>query len=502
MLATRNCLPRWVQPEPYEAPHGCILRLAECNGLPGTREVRQMTGLSVNRIRVGRDLEDLAIALNCDVKLLKSNATHVSTRGASVGGQYLRSRSDIAFLGQRRACPACLAESPYHRVWWDWSFVSTCPFHNCILTSHCSCGSRLTWEDGSPLKCRSCDNGDVRQLTLVPANHSIMAADRWAIDRFIHPDREDVNFLDAVSLGTAIELMARIGALDLGGYCRSYPAPSDLGVSHVVRARGYHLVKTGAVDMALERAYAGYIAATRDPFPSLTRMYGWFYPWFLYSGGPRLSTALADIILRNASGKIQVTRRAFPSLQRDSAGQITLSEAADMAKVRTATMRKLLAAEGLIRQEKRKGIPVLVERANAERIAQDIDQALTLTSLAPHLGLGAKAVKKLARAGVLPTWVIGGIAGQHTYLFRKADISAWMDHIIGDAPTVDGAPCSAICLADAPRRYHVGITVLVRALQRRELHVVGLLRGNRDFSSALVNRQDMEAYSAVIVVRE
>jgi hypothetical protein len=29
-----------------------------------------------------------------------------------------------------------------------------------------------------------------------------------------------------------------------------------------------------------------------------------------------------------------------------------------MAKVRSGTMRKLLAAEGLIRQEKRKGVPV------------------------------------------------------------------------------------------------------------------------------------------------
>jgi hypothetical protein len=70
-----SLLPRWVTPAPFEPPHGCLLRLAECNGLPGTREIRQFTGLNVGSIRTGKDLEQLAAVLNCDVSELLTNAT-------------------------------------------------------------------------------------------------------------------------------------------------------------------------------------------------------------------------------------------------------------------------------------------------------------------------------------------------------------------------------------------------------------------------------------------
>ena len=68
-------LPRWFPREPYESPPGCLLRLAECNGLPGTSVVRLMTGLAVHRIKTGKDLEDLAAVLHCDIKKLRRNAT-------------------------------------------------------------------------------------------------------------------------------------------------------------------------------------------------------------------------------------------------------------------------------------------------------------------------------------------------------------------------------------------------------------------------------------------
>ena len=58
--------------------------------------------------------------------------------------------------------------------------------------------------------------------------------------------------------------------------------------------------------------------------------------------------------------QVQVTRRAFGGLLPPAANagerNLTLSEASQLAKVRTQTMRLLLSFEGLIRPEKLEGL--------------------------------------------------------------------------------------------------------------------------------------------------
>jgi hypothetical protein len=488
-------LPRWVYPEQYEPPHGCLLRLAECNGLPGTKEIRSITGLRIGRIRIGGDLDQLATVLNCDISVLTANSTiHKNNAQAVVGGHILRPGADLVPTGIRRICPACMTESAYHRVWWDWSFVSTCPTHGCTLVDHCGCGSQLSWEDGSPVKCRQCVDGDVRDLPLELAHPRTTAPDRWAIERFTCGGPLHVELLDDVPLGYAAELVKRVGVLDLFGYRPTYPHLVDEGQIRNVRARGFELVASGEVAAALERAYDGYRNAGGNS-PKLRTMYGWFYPWFIFNGGPRLFYRMGEAIFRHASTKIQVTRRAFSSLARPGTGPLTLSEAATMAKVRTGTMRKLLLMEGLIRTEKRKGVPALVERAVAERIARDIAAALTLTGLGELLGLSRTALTKLVRSNVIPSWIAGGKSGQHSYFFRTAEIAKWLADLLGAAPTLKKAPARAINLAKTPRTCRIAITVLVTAIMRGEIRVIGVLQGKRrDFTSVLVGIDDVLEY--------
>jgi hypothetical protein len=492
-------LPRWIRPERFEPPHGCLLRLAECNGLPGTKEVRLITGLRVGNIRIGSDLDQLAAVLHCDVAALRANSTiHKKNAQAIVGGHILRPGADLLPQGMRRVCPACMTESAHHRVWWDWSFVSTCPSHGCMLVDHCSCGSKLSWKDGSPVKCRECLNGDVRDLPLELAQPRMTAPDRWAIDRFTGDGTLRVELLDDVPLGYAAELVKRVGTLDLFGYRPAYPQLVDPVEIRDVRARGFELVASGAVADVLERAYDGFFLSTGGSSPTLQRMYGWFYPWFMFNGGPQLFYRMGEVIFQNASTKIQVTRRAFSSLLRSGTGPVTLSEAASMAKVRTATMRKLLSMEGLIRTEKRKGVPVLVGRAVAERMARDIADALSLTGLGERLGLSRTALTKLVRSNIIPSWIAGRKHGQFGYLFRRAEIEAWVDDLLGSAPTLEIAPARTVNLASAPHTCRIATTVLVSAIMRGEIRVVGVCGETRDFQSAHVTFDDVIKYRARI----
>ncbi|CUT09719.1 hypothetical protein BF49_0799 [Bradyrhizobium sp.] len=500
-------LPRWVTPEPFEPPHGCLLRLAESNGLAGTQEIRQFTGLNVGAIRTGKDLEQLAAILHSDIEVLLAHATIKKNNArALVGGHVLRPDADFTRLSVRRVCPACLIESSYHRVWWDWSFVSTCPFHACMLADHCSCGNGLSWSDGSVAKCRECTDGDVRTVMIEPAHAKMTAPDQWAIDRYVGANQVRAELLDDVPLGYAVELVRRIGALDLCGYRPNWPQLTSVEDNRNARIRGFELVSSDNVETALEHAYTGYIESTRDPSPSLGRMYGWFYPWFLGNGGARLFNRVGERLFRHAGTKIQVTRRAFSSLTRAGAGSvspvhrptISLSEAASIAKVRHGTMRKLLLLEGLIRPEKRKGVPVMVERSVAERITRDIADAFTLMSLEAHLGIRRKALLQIVRHNVIPFWVKGGVKGQHGYLFRRADTTKWLEDLLTGAPTIQVAPAGAVSLTDAPNDCRIPVITLLEAIVRRKILVRGIVGTDRNLRTAFVDIKDVINYRAIL----
>ena len=48
-------------------------------------------------------------------------------------------------IDRRRFCPACLAESPHHRTWWDIAPFRHCPFHGLDLVSSDDDGCEVPW---------------------------------------------------------------------------------------------------------------------------------------------------------------------------------------------------------------------------------------------------------------------------------------------------------------------------------------------------------------------
>ncbi|MET4799194.1 TniQ family protein [Bradyrhizobium sp. LB11.1] len=495
-------LPRWISPERFEPPHGCMLRLAERNGLPGMLELRLLTGLSISKIMDGRDLDKLAALLHCDPTVLDANAIiRRNNARAIVGGHTMRPSADFTPLSVRRACPSCVKEAPYHRAWWDWSFVSTCPWHECLLVDECTCGGKLSWQDGSPFKCRECDGGDIRISLNAPVDARLTAPDRWAIDRYIGQERQIVELIDDAPLGHAAELIKRVGVLHVHGYQPTYPKMSDPATVMEVRARGYELLAAGGIQDVLQRAFDGYLLSAPGPYRPLKHLYGWFYSWFINTGGVRLYPRMAAAISRHSKERIQVTRRAFGGLlpPEDNSGErnLTLSEASQLAKVRTQTMRLLLSFEGLIRPEKLKGAPVSVGRDVAERIARDIAEAFSLTSLETYLGLRRIAMIKLVRSGMLPYWVGG--AARYRYLFRKRQIIDWLNDLLGDAPVANVAPPATVALADVPQAFKIDTVLLFEAVKRRDISIVAMIEVEPRLRNAFVRVDDVARYKATRV---
>jgi hypothetical protein len=226
-------------------------------------------------------------------------------------------------------------------------------------------------------------------------------------------------------------------------------------------------------------------------------MYGWFWHWLSHSGGTALSYELATALFRHAQGKIQVSRSAAPALPRDN-HTITLVEAARMCHVRVGTLRKLLAAEGLIRSEKRRGSPVMVHSGIAERMARDLDDSISLRSLADIIGVGGTSLVKLVRSGRVPVWMRGGGRQKHQYMFRRSEVIAWLFNLIGHAISVEVIPGGMIRVADTPLAAHLAITVLVDAIASGQILVEAVLKGEQNLRGALVRLEAAKAYRKVL----
>ncbi|MBN9007550.1 MAG: hypothetical protein J0H40_19305 [Rhizobiales bacterium] len=53
---------------------------------------------------------------------------------------------------------------------------------------------------------------------------------------------------------------------------------------------------------------------------------------------------------------------------------------------------------------------------------------MTLTALGPFIGVS------MVRSGTVPTWIMGGNHTKHRYLFRKSEVTDWLNGLIGPAP--------------------------------------------------------------------
>lgn len=488
-------LPLWTRPKPDQPAHGILIDLATRNGYLTLGEVSASTELKVARLRIGYDAERLAELIRCDPsEILTSTPTFSRGEFVTIRGERIRLLRDLD-RKCRRLCVRCVSHAPYHRFWFDLRFVTTCPEHGIELIDHCSCGMRLGWHDGRVYKCHTCTDGDIRTIEPRPADPDVARMDRWLLARLgvgSFPDR--IPLLDALSLDDAIDMMGRIGSLDLGGYQERWAEPQDFALPlERVRAHGFRVIVDGAIEVALDRAYAGFLASGSTKPASLGTAYGWFYHWFNFRKGEALSPALAEILLGNALMKFQVQRGTFPNTFRNLA-PATLSAAATAVRARPGTVRKLLEAENGIRRQKRKGSPVSIPAADVRRLADDYAASIPLERVAQVLGVGGGISRKLVATRSIPIWIAGGKRGtKHRHVIRRRDLEAWVASLIGDVASVSDVPEGCITLAEAPKSRKIPITVLLNAIKEGLIKVQARLDGRPNFGGAIVRTADVDA---------
>lgn len=141
-----------VRPNPFpdESLIGYIVRLSEANGYSSPKDILKLFQSSKYQLisnlpkRIHRDLTPLMELTGKSFSTLEPMVyTHLYYKN-----KYKFLSSEVTFRiiepCRPKFCSLCLQEKSYYRIVWDFSLVTVCPAHKCLLISNCpECSSEL-----------------------------------------------------------------------------------------------------------------------------------------------------------------------------------------------------------------------------------------------------------------------------------------------------------------------------------------------------------------------
>ena len=92
----------------------------------------------------------------------------------------------------------------------------------------------------------------------------------------------------------------------------------------------------------------------------------------------------------------------------------------------------------------------------------------------------------------------GGNVTKPTYIFRCAEVVAWLNKLIGRAPPVTVVPGGMTPVVEAAEAAGIAITVLVNAIATGHVRVERVLKGKRNLRGALVLLDAVKAYRKLV----
>jgi hypothetical protein len=163
-----------VRPNPFpdESLLGYIARLSEVNGYSSPKDILKLFQSSKYQLisnlpkRIDRDLTPLMELTGKSFSTLEPMIyTHLYYKN-----KYKFLSSEVSFRiiepCRPKFCPFCLQEKSYYRIVWDFSLVTVCPAHKCLLISNCpECNSKLDIYRNGFGKCKC--GFDLREIQVV-----------------------------------------------------------------------------------------------------------------------------------------------------------------------------------------------------------------------------------------------------------------------------------------------------------------------------------------------
>lgn len=494
VVAYQNLLgvPLWRQPFPDESAMGLLLDLAERNGYPSARFVANCLGIKPKRLMAGdkTSLELLSRSIHgATTKLIQRGPSGRSGAGQfpiEIGGEQLS--STILLKEHRRACPECLKESRHHRFWWDLRPLTTCPRHGLVLVDRCSCpdGLKLSWGDAGVFKCRQCGSDDPATLPRVDADPLVLRADAYLLGRFGAAERTRVPVLDDTTLATALEIMVRVGAADIGGYQKHWQSSKTLGIAEsALQARGFAVFADGQFEDLLERIYATFRAINPEANPSYGTAYGWLNKWV---GAPGKSLeVIRKLMLQHAVKNFRLCKSLRDTdFKHEKQGVVSFSEVIKAHKLPSHRALSISIALGMT-PPKSTGRPRSFTESDVERLLDVMPHASTAKRVKQILNVEEGVFRRLVALGLIKPLSDRRMTNA-LQKYDLRDVFPIMDRLAGSAPFVRKTREGLVSLV----KTHIGTDAVCRLILEGRFQVVERLVGKKGLSALFIDPS--EAY--------
>ncbi|WP_442754277.1 TniQ family protein [Methylocystis sp. JAN1] len=502
----RSRIPPPRKPFPVGAPHhadepaySLLVRTAYLNGARRMYTVFEKFG-----IRSGQTVWDIdpdLVARFCKadfvpggVDAVRAASPRVDPKGVSILGEVF-ARDQFSVLN-RRWCPACLQEDPYHRVWWDTPYVSACPDHGIRIVEDCGCRTPPRWRRSLPT---SCVRGhDFRKSPREPAPQWEIALSRYVRDRLLGAPRPGDALLDSLpTIGDAISALDRLGEASLGERDGLMKLRRRIGRA-AVAAEGYRIMAgfPQEFDALLDRL----VAASGSRMPArqwgVEKAYGELHLWIRdIHQATAFGDALRDAMRRHALANVLIkTGHAVAGGAVFNIPGVDMTTAAEMAGVTFERFRRIATAVGLLPKSSLRGRPARLDPQAVTDFAARLKGHKTRQEIAGELGIAPHVAATLIEAGILPTIVPGKSDRENRLNIWLLPETAAYDLLTeltpGDAPA--GAPgADFIPIPLAARNVRAPLATILRlvidgvlAVRAVDADAVGLTR-------LLVSRSDV-----------
>lgn len=242
----RRYVKRWPDLEVGEPAHGFMMRVALAHHEPSAAVFAKKLDLYDSD-----DAEGCLLALSGsllaerrkpDLEMLRRWTPLFTGSTGVVNGETIR-RDDWSNRF-RKHCRACLAEKPFHRTWFDFTFVAVCPFHGTPVSDRMPDGTRAYFHTADMTMTAAGIKVATHAQRLSGVPETLEA---YALGRLGLMPRRPLPFLDAVTLGEVVEASEVMGRLVERGWLKNSPEPVgiDTHAAPGTKAAGFAVLAEG-----------------------------------------------------------------------------------------------------------------------------------------------------------------------------------------------------------------------------------------------------------------
>ncbi|WP_188312079.1 TniQ family protein [Salinarimonas soli] len=488
-------LPTWDAPKLGEPAHGFVTRL--CWLARRSSVAALLTGHGLG----GRDIkpsECLEFAFSFPIRekdaLLAATPIVEANRVAFLGQAVRRRQWQIS---QRRFCPACLAENPYHRVWWDLPAFARCPYHELDIACTDAGGLALPW--WSPSFSHSPTGKPLQRFGVPHRTPPVPSLEAYILSRFGIEARAQVPLLDGLPfLGDVLDMVELVGRVALGGASRRRPVVNQTNGfdrARVLRA-GYDIVAKGEDALvALLHRVAGERAAGGGGRGKT--LFGWIEQAISEEDGehvPPLRRAMLQVVIERGD----FSPATGGEWTNGAAGWVPVPTLARELGLTDERLRRISETLGI--HERQFGSARSRYRAftpdQADFVRTTLSSLLDRTGAAEFLGVSRCTVGAFLSSGELKLFAVIG-KDEARDRFRPEDLLAFQSGIMAGTRIISEAPPGFKPLSQVRRTCKTNPAALVaEELQRPD----GALRVGDRLGDVLVPdpqaRKDMAAARA------